>query len=49
MTDIAILDAHLLQSLPNMIMAHTGVDAMVHAIESYTNPNSNVITKQLSE
>lgn len=48
MADIAVLDAELLTSLPKMIMAHTGVDAIVHAIESYTNPNSNMISDMLA-
>jgi len=48
MADIAILDGNLLRSLPKMIMAHTGVDAMVHAIESYTNPRSSAVSDLLS-
>lgn len=34
--DLAILDANLTRSLPPVVTAHTGVDAMVHAIEAYT-------------
>ncbi|MDP5052372.1 MAG: iron-containing alcohol dehydrogenase, partial [Congregibacter sp.] len=34
--DIAVLDADLTLGLPPRITAMTGVDAMVHAIESYT-------------
>lgn len=35
--DIAILDPALTHGLPRAITAATGVDAMVHAIEAYTN------------
>ena len=34
--DIAILDANFTQGLPAHITAATGIDAMVHAIETYT-------------
>lgn len=34
--DLAILDANLTLSLPPVVTAHTGLDAMVHAIEAYT-------------
>ncbi|MDZ7629196.1 MAG: iron-containing alcohol dehydrogenase [Parvularculaceae bacterium] len=35
--DVAILDPALTHGLPRAITAATGVDAMVHAIEAYTN------------
>lgn len=35
--DMAILDPDLTLGLPSHITAYTGVDAMVHAIEAYTN------------
>lgn len=39
--DIAVLDAELTLGLPGSITAATGVDAMVHAIESYASANAN--------
>jgi len=46
--DLAILDAELTLGLPRAVTAATGIDAMVHAIESYTsarlkNPVSDVL------
>lgn len=46
--DLAILDAELTLGLPRAVTAATGIDAMVHAIESYTsarlkNPISDVL------
>lgn len=35
--DIAILDSELTEGLPRAVTAATGIDAMVHAIEAYTN------------
>jgi len=48
--DIAVLDAELTLGLPPAITAATGVDAMVHAIESYasTNANNNPLSKMLA-
>lgn len=37
--DIAILDPDLTVGLPRHVTAATGIDAMVHAIEAYTNKN----------
>ncbi|WP_191600360.1 iron-containing alcohol dehydrogenase [Marinomonas algicola] len=39
--DIALLDAELTLGLPALITAATGIDAMVHAIESYTSASAN--------
>lgn len=49
--DIAILDATFTRNLPAQIIAATGIDAMVHAIEAYTskhkkNPYSDMLAKQ---
>lgn len=52
--DVAILDGLLTIGVPPAITAMTGVDAMVHAIESYTsllkkNPVSDALGKQALE
>jgi alcohol dehydrogenase class IV len=49
--DLAILDADLTLGLPAMVTAHTGIDAMVHAIEAYTskhkkNPLSDALARE---
>lgn len=48
--DLALLDPELTLSLPPIVTAATGVDAMVHAIEAYTsiNANNNPISKMLA-
>ena len=47
--DLAVLDPSLTMELPPRITATTGVDAMVHAIESYTssNANNNIIVPKI--
>ena len=49
--DIAILDPELTYDLPAHVTAETGIDAMVHAIESYAsaNPNNNPISRALAK
>lgn len=44
----AILDPNLTLTLPPHITAATGLDALVHAIESYTSKAANDITKPLA-
>jgi len=49
--DLAILDASLTLGLPRHVTAATGIDAMVHAIEAYTNihrknPVSDALAKE---
>jgi len=49
--DLAILDATLTLSLPSLVTAATGIDAMVHAIEAFTsrhkkNPLSDALARQ---
>lgn len=48
--DLAVLDPNLTLSLPAHITAATGIDAMVHAIESFTstNANNNPVSRSLA-
>jgi len=45
---VAILDASLLQSLNSNLAATTGMDALSHAIESYTSLKANALTESIS-
>lgn len=49
--DIALLDAELTVGLPPAVTAATGIDAMVHAIESYASAsaNNNPISRGLAK
>lgn len=49
--DIAVLDADLTLGLPPAVTAATGIDAMVHAIESYASAsaNNNPISRGLAK
>ena len=42
---VAILDPLMQKGMPAMVTAGTGMDAMTHAIESYTSKNSSVYTE----
>ncbi len=44
---VALIDARLLTRLPVPIVASTGIDALCHALESYTTLNSNPISDSL--
>lgn len=48
--DVALLDPELTLGLPAHITAATGIDAMVHAIESYASasPNNNPLSRNLA-
>jgi alcohol dehydrogenase class IV len=47
--DVAILDAQTTLGLPGHVTAHTGIDAMVHAIEAYTSRHKkNVMSDGLA-
>ncbi|MET3504563.1 iron-containing alcohol dehydrogenase family protein [Halalkalibacter oceani] len=45
---VAIIDPELTLSLPPVITAHTGIDAMVHAIEGYLAVRSSPYTDELA-
>lgn len=47
--DYAVLNAKLTMSMPDGITASTGMDALGHAIESFTAKCSNIITKMYSK
>ena len=47
--DYAVLYAELTTTLPDEIIASTGMDALAHSIESYTSKNANEITKMYSK
>ncbi|MCJ7690385.1 MAG: iron-containing alcohol dehydrogenase [Clostridiaceae bacterium] len=42
--DIAIVDTNLVQSMPNTLVANTGMDALTHAFEAYVSKAKNQIT-----
>ena len=47
--EIAVLDASLTTGLPAKITAHTGMDALSHIVESYTNLSNTEETRNMSE
>lgn len=44
---VALIDGALLTRLPGPVIASTGMDALCHALESYTNLNTNPISDAL--
>lgn len=47
--DIAIVDTDMPQTLPPHLVAHTGMDALTHAVEAYIAINRSAITDGLSK
>ena len=45
----AVLNPNLTLSMPDSIIASTGMDALAHSIESYTAKSANIITKMYSK
>ena len=46
--DIAIVDSDLAETMPKKLVAHTGMDAMTHAIEAYVSTHSCNYTDALA-
>jgi alcohol dehydrogenase class IV len=46
--DIAIVDTDLAQSMPAKLVAHTGMDALTHALEAFVSTMSNDLTDALA-
>ncbi len=46
--DIAIVDSELAETMPKKLVAHTGMDAMTHAIEAYVSTANNDFTDPLA-
>ncbi|OFI05066.1 aldehyde-alcohol dehydrogenase [Clostridium acetireducens DSM 10703] len=47
--DIAILDANLTMTMPDNVVAETGMDAVTHAVECYINNKSEDFTQSLAK
>ena len=46
--DVAIVDPDLAETMPQKLVAHTGMDAMTHAIEAYVSTVANSYTDALA-
>lgn len=46
--EMAIVDPELVMTLPKMLVAHTGLDALTHAVEAYTSVFANNYTDGLA-
>ena len=47
--DVAIVDPELAETMPKKLVAHTGMDAMTHAIEAYIGRSTTKLTRAMSE
>ncbi|MFH1058281.1 MAG: iron-containing alcohol dehydrogenase [Pseudomonadota bacterium] len=48
LADVAIVDPNLTLSMPQKVTADTGIDAFIHALESYIAVKANPLTEELS-
>lgn len=46
--DVAIVDPDIAATMPKKLVAHTGMDAMTHAVEAYVSTSNSVYTDPLS-
>jgi alcohol dehydrogenase class IV len=49
MPDLAILDSTCIQHVPERVVADTGIDVLVHAVEAYVSQNATDFTDALAE